>query len=54
MCLTLLTSYVYKINLVSMKLQIVVSESEATTADALMRRLAQVMASIALPSREVK
>jgi len=37
-----------------MKLQIVVSEREATTADALMQRLVQVMASIALLSREVK
>jgi hypothetical protein len=53
-CLTLLASYVYKIDLVSMKLQIVVSESEATTVGAIMQRPVQVLASIALPSREVK
>ena len=38
-----------KLTMVSMKLQIVVSEGEATTAEAIMQRPVQVLASIALP-----
>ena len=41
-----------KLTMVSMKLQIVVSEGEATTAEAIMQRPVQVLASIALPFRE--
>jgi|GEM_PF-986063 hypothetical protein len=42
-----------KLTMVSMKLQIVVSEGEATTAEAIMQRPVQVLASIALPFREL-